>query len=255
MLILNNNLVVVKNSQPVTTSLRVAKAFNKQHRNVLRRIKGLLKNEHTCQMFVKSTIINEQNHQRYLFYYMNRDGFSLLIMGFTGKQALSWKIKFIHAFDLMENKLKHSYKLPRTFSGALRQLADQVDANTKLVKQQKRDLPYTNIGKTFYISNHTELIGQFAKVLKQAHLFNGGQNKLFKFLRDIGDLCHYGRNRNLPKQQYVDLGWFRVKHSLTKTFSGYNCYLTTLITPKGQKHYINYFIRRNEQLFGSKYAF
>ena len=37
---------------------------------------------------------------------MNRDGFALLTMGFTGKQALQWKIKYINAFNEMEAKLQ-----------------------------------------------------------------------------------------------------------------------------------------------------
>lgn len=40
-------------------------------------------------------------------YYMNRDGFSLLVMGFTGKKAIEWKIKFINAFNEMEKALRH----------------------------------------------------------------------------------------------------------------------------------------------------
>ena len=37
---------------------------------------------------------------------MNRDGFSLLVMGFTGKEALQWKLKYINAFNTMESMLK-----------------------------------------------------------------------------------------------------------------------------------------------------
>lgn len=39
-------------------------------------------------------------------YIMNRDGFSLLAMGFTGKKALEWKLKYINAFNEMERQLR-----------------------------------------------------------------------------------------------------------------------------------------------------
>lgn len=57
-------------------------------------------------MFWKSFYIEEQNGQRYPKYIMNRDGFSLLIMGFTGKDALNWKLQYIKAFNQMESFIK-----------------------------------------------------------------------------------------------------------------------------------------------------
>lgn len=104
------NLVEVKNNQVVTSSRQVAEHFSKQHRNVIRAIQnlveGVLKIEHTPQMFFLTSYTNEQNGQTYPEYYMNRDGFSLLVMGFTGQKAIEWKIKYIQAFNQMEQALK-----------------------------------------------------------------------------------------------------------------------------------------------------
>lgn len=104
------SLVEVKNNQVVTTSRQVAECFSKQHRNVIRAIQnlveGVLKIEHTPQMFFLTSYTNEQNGQEYPEYYMNRDGFSLLVMGFTGQKAIEWKIKYIEAFNQMEEELK-----------------------------------------------------------------------------------------------------------------------------------------------------
>ena len=47
-------------------------------------------------------------------YLMNRDGFSLLVMGFTGKAALEWKLKYIAAFNAMEKKLAQRPQLSRS---------------------------------------------------------------------------------------------------------------------------------------------
>ena len=84
-------LVFLKNEDALTDSLIVAEAFGKDHRKVLRAIDnlvgGLPKNGHT-PMFIKTWYKHPQNGERYPKYLMNRDGFSLLVMGFTGKKAL-----------------------------------------------------------------------------------------------------------------------------------------------------------------------
>ena len=108
----NGELVVqIVNNKPVVSSRQIAEKFEKEHFNVMRDIEniigGVLKIEDTPdQMFFKTTYIHEQNGQKYPMYLMNRDGFSLLVMGFTGEKALDWKLKFIKAFNAMEAKLK-----------------------------------------------------------------------------------------------------------------------------------------------------
>lgn len=105
-----NNLVIMHDKQAVTTSLQVAETFGKNHRDVLKAIRelveGMRKTSHTPQMFAEDTYTNEQNGQRYPLYYMNRDGFALLAMGFTGKKAMTFKLQYIEAFNSMESTLK-----------------------------------------------------------------------------------------------------------------------------------------------------
>lgn len=101
-----NELVHLENDEAVCSSLEVAEKFGKRHDNILRSIGGLLKNVETQKMFKKSMYIDNQNKQEYPMYLMNRDGFSLLVMGFTGKKALDWKLKYINAFNQMENYIR-----------------------------------------------------------------------------------------------------------------------------------------------------
>lgn len=105
-----NELVYLKNDEAVCDSLQVAEKFGKRHDRVLRAIENLLlglpKIEETPKVFWKSFYIEEQNGQRYPKYIMNRDGFSLLVMGFTGKDALEWKLQYIKAFNQMESFIK-----------------------------------------------------------------------------------------------------------------------------------------------------
>lgn len=101
-------LVYLKSDEAVCDSLQIAEHFGKRHDRVLRAIDNLIdslpKNGERNMFRLGSRIANDgQNHR---MYYMNRDGFSLLVMGFTGKKALEWKLQYINAFNQMENFIK-----------------------------------------------------------------------------------------------------------------------------------------------------
>lgn len=128
------DLVQIQNKQVVTSSLEVAKHFNKRHDNVMRDIEkligGLLKIEdtHPTKMFYLDNYTNEQNGQKYPHYLMNRDGFNLLVMGFTGEKALEWKVKFVKAFNKMEKAL------------ALPKLNPNPHYRTRMIKTAVKDI-------------------------------------------------------------------------------------------------------------------
>ena len=96
-----------QNDQVITTSLLVAETFEKEHRNVLKSIRKLMSatNVAVAQMFDETTYVNEQGKEQPMFV-MNRDGFTLLAMGFSGEKALEFKVKYINAFNKMESELK-----------------------------------------------------------------------------------------------------------------------------------------------------
>ena len=103
-----NELVFIgQNDQVITTSLLVAETFEKEHRNVLKSIRKLMSatNVAVAQMFDETTYVNEQGKEQPMFV-MNRDGFTLLAMGFSGEKALEFKVKYINAFNKMEAELK-----------------------------------------------------------------------------------------------------------------------------------------------------
>ena len=101
-----DELVYLERDEAVCSSLDVSRSFGKRHDNVLRSIGWLLENEETQKMFKKLNYVDSQNKQKYPMYLMNRDGFSLLVMGFTGKKALDWKLKYINAFNQMEKIIR-----------------------------------------------------------------------------------------------------------------------------------------------------
>ena len=96
-----------QNDQVITTSLKVAEKFKKEHRNVLKSIRKLMtaKNVAVAKMFDEQMYVNDQGKEQPMFY-MNRDGFTLLAMGFTGDKAIDFKVEYINAFNKMEAELK-----------------------------------------------------------------------------------------------------------------------------------------------------
>lgn len=147
-----NDLVIMHNQQAVTTSLILADAFEKEHKNVIRAIEtkiGELKIEQSSKMFSKGEYTNSQN-KRQPMYYLNRDGFTFIAMGFTGRKADEFKLKYIDAFNRMEEQIKQQpaqYKLPQTFSEALIELAKEVKKNEVLrPKAEKYDRYLSNKG-------------------------------------------------------------------------------------------------------------
>lgn len=106
-------LVIMKSKQALTTSLKVAETFKKNHRDVIRSIKNLTaQNCAVKKMFVESTYVNNRGQEQPM-YYMNRDGFTLLAMGFTGKDAMKFKLQYIDAFNKMDQYIKEQ-QLPQT---------------------------------------------------------------------------------------------------------------------------------------------
>lgn len=120
-----NELVIMKDKQAVTSSLQVAESFNKNHQHVLRSIDGLKKDvSNFGQMFIETNLPDSYGRNR-RGYYMNRDGFTLLAMGFTGDKALQFKLQYIDAFNKMEQQVK--FQVPATLPEALRLAADQAE--------------------------------------------------------------------------------------------------------------------------------
>lgn len=128
-------LVIMKNKQAVTTSLVLAVCFEKQHKHVLEAIDNLVaENSATRKMFHEDSYVSRGKDYRMVV--MDRDGFTLIAMGFNGKRSTEFKLVYIEAFNQMEEQLKNrSVELPTTFAEALRLAADLEE--DKLLLEQK----------------------------------------------------------------------------------------------------------------------
>lgn len=128
-------ILSIQNGEPVASSRQIAESFGKDHNHVMRDIKaleeGVSKNGQT-PMFYKTEYTHEQNGQTYPMYLMNRDGFTLLAMGFTGKAALEWKLKYIQAFNAMEKQLA------TRSTSQLQDLSPELQYLIKLERQQNQ---------------------------------------------------------------------------------------------------------------------
>jgi len=118
----------MKDKQAVTSSLQVAEVFDKQHKHVMEAIKNKLNSaENSAQynlMFAEG-VYKDKSGKSNPMYYMNRDGFSFIVMGFTGHKADSFKLQYIKAFNEMEQQVK--FQVPATLPEALRLAADQAE--------------------------------------------------------------------------------------------------------------------------------
>ncbi len=109
----------------------VANFFGKQHGNVVRDIRvhvERLKGLQICNtpVFIEITEVNRQNGQTYYSYDMDKDAFTLLVMGYTGPAAMEFKLKYIERFNEMEQELKSQVPaVPTSFAEALQLAADQ----------------------------------------------------------------------------------------------------------------------------------
>ena len=112
--------------RPATTSLEVANFFGKRHDDVIRSIRNLRPNcpkEFTARNFAASEYIDETGRSLPMFI-LYRDGFMLLVMGYTGKKALAMKLAYIEAFNRMEEELARQKEAspsptPDDFTGTL----------------------------------------------------------------------------------------------------------------------------------------
>ncbi len=127
------DLVKIESGQVLADSLTIATAFGKQHKHVIRDIEVLIANmkvleeiedsstlskfgqgysdQQIQRFFIESKYYHPKNKQEHKMYLMTRDGFSLLVMGFTGQKALEWKLKYIEAFNYIEESLMKVGKL------------------------------------------------------------------------------------------------------------------------------------------------
>lgn len=231
----------------VVDSRSVAVNFQKRHDNVLRDIENIRKDVLNFEeMFIESYMPDSYGRQRRI-YLMNRDGFSLLAMGFTGKEALNWKLKYIEAF----NKMEKAWNTPEQIMARALRMADKTidelkENNAVLLADNQRMKPKEIFADAVSASDSSILIGDLAKLLRQNGV-DTGQKRLFEQLRNEGYLMKTGSSRNMPKQRYVADGLFQIKETVISNPDGsVRMTKTTKVTGKGQQYFLNKYLKNKE---------
>lgn len=110
-------LVVLENDQAVTTSLQIAENFEKRHADVIRAIEDKIhstQNSVQYKKMFKEDVYRDSSGKQNKMFYLNRDGFTFIAMGFTGTKADEFKLKYIEAFNKMEQQLQEIYHISET---------------------------------------------------------------------------------------------------------------------------------------------
>jgi anti-repressor protein len=240
-----SDLVIIDKGQVVVSSRKVAEDFEKRHDNIIRDIETLKKDSLKIEEMFHLTTEPDAYGRNQKLYLMNRDGFSILVMGFTGHRALEWKLKYIDAFNRMEKMLVNqapSY-----------QIADPIERAKAWIQEQeeKKALegsiaalkPKALFADSVATSKTCILVGDLAKLIQQ----NGhqiGQNRLFDILRRTGYLIKIkGYSYNMPTQRAMEQGLFEIKETVVTHADGHTTInKTPKVTGKGQVYFVNKFL-------------
>ena len=201
------------------------KIFEKRHKNVIQSIEKLRVDEEFNRLNFQPVEYKDAKGEMRPAYLMTRDGFTLLVMGFTGYKAMEWKVKYIKAFNAMEAKLAERAEsqmplpapvpdmpaIPQNFAEALQLAADlekeraELAAHNQVLEEAiehqsktiERTAPKAEAWDEVCKAEGTHSVGEVAKV------FGYQPNKLFEILRE--EKVFYKRDRyNYPMQDYLN---------------------------------------------------
>lgn len=238
-----------ESNQVLTNSLLVAEKFGKEHNKVIRDIQNLsCSDEFRAANFGVSSYISLQNKELPM-YVMTKDGFSFLVMGYTGVKAGMFKEEYIKAFNKMEETIKNGgFNVPKSFREALLLAAEQqevIENQQKQIEEKnakiEADKPKVLFSEAVSASNKSILVRELAKLITQ-NGYQIGEKQLYERLRKAGYLCSSGESRNQPTQTYMNIGLFEIKKRVIMEGDEAKVYNTTVVTPKGVHYFINKFL-------------
>lgn len=132
-------VITIVNNHVTTTSLEVARVFEKRHDRVMRAIKALDLPEDFNRPNFGEVEYQDAKGEKRPMYHITRDGFTILAMGFTGAKAMKFKLAYIEAFNRMEAELtRQSAGTIPAMSGA---------SQTKICSKCRQHVPLTHFWK------------------------------------------------------------------------------------------------------------
>ena len=131
---------------------------------------------------------------------------------------------------------------PETTIKILTALKEERAQRQALEARTEADRPKVVFAESIEVARTSILVGEMAKLIKQATGHDIGQNRFFEWLRDRGYLHKSGSQRNMPTQRSIDAEWMEIKEG-TRIGSSGECHITrtTKITGRGQIYFVNLF--------------
>jgi len=220
--VLNN-----KDGKVFVSSLDIADNFGKQHKNIIRDVENIECTPEFSELNFEPTSYLDKSNRESKCYNITRDGFSFLVMGFTGKKAAIWKEKYIEAFNKIEAELKNT--------PAPQLSPDEIVQQALLIQGEKVKKLETKIEQD---KPKVEFYDACANKDGLYNLRNAGRaicetpNKFISWLKQSGYLFYEGK-KLVPYAKYRQQGLFEVKvvHIDEKE------YAQTYVTPKGLRSF------------------
>ena len=240
---MENLITKTEDGKLVVSSRRVADDFKKEHKNVVQAIKNIkAENSAVTKMFIESSY-KAGTGKNYKEYLLTRDGFSLLVMGFNGREALEWKLKYIEAFNAMEMKLKEiskpdSYMIDDPIERAKRWIEEREQYNKVVAELEEQNSFVNKISE----SNGSLLVREVAKLASKGNVVIG-EKALWNKLREWG---YISKKSTEPMQSAINAGWFEVIERVVERSGKSLIYKTTKVTAKGQVHIIKKLSKESE---------
>ena len=243
---MENLITRTEDGKLVVSSRRIADDFKKDHAKVLRSIEGYISENPVLasqNYFIKSNYKTNGNNKTYKEYLLTRDGFSLLVMGFNGREALEWKLKYIEAFNTMERKLKEiskpdSYMIDDPIERAKRWIEEREQYNKVVAELEEQNSFVDKISE----SNGSMLVREVAKLASKGNI-TIGEKALWNKLREWG---YISKKSTEPMQSAINSGWFEVIERVVERSGKSFVYKTTKVTNKGQIHIIKKLSKESE---------
>lgn len=231
-------------------SRQVAEMVGKLHKNLLKSIDsyveilGQSSKLSSDDFFIKSSY-QAGTGKTYPCYKLTRKGCDMVANKLTGEKGVLFTAEYVTRFEEMEKQLQTQSQLP-DFSNPIemaRAWADEMEAKQKALAQIEQDKPKVEFAEAVQASDTNISISMMAKLLRQNNI-DIGEMRLFKYLREHKYLCSSNGDYNLPRQRYLNAGYFKVNTSTFETPTGTFLRYTTKVTPKGQAYFIKHFLEK-----------
>ncbi len=225
-------------------SREVAEMVGKEHKNIIRDIRGYLE-EFSQLNFEPSDFFRESTYKRrgkeYPCYLITKEGCEFIAHKLTGVKGTEFTAKYIKRFHEMENIIKeHVPQGKELLALAVLEAQKTIEEQTAQIEEMK---PHAVLGQAITTANTSILVGDLAKILRQNGV-NIGAQRLFGWMRENGYLIkRKGTDWNLPTQRSMDMGLFEIKESVHIDGNGCNkINRTPKVTGKGQQYFVNKFL-------------